>query len=242
MTTGKRQNRIIISATCFADADAAIVIATNLAKKVKGDLLGLLVEEESILRHADLPFSKVIAFQSGTLQKVTPEAMAAAFRSDARFFKTILEKMAMDACVNWSFESRRGQMMSLVHGMESKGDLILLGHQQTAMSEGEIVYLNFSDGDDSSFEELASQIALEMNIPFQVISPLKTDDQTAASSRNLPSPDKSGTPTARHENQVLEFLRSKSLKAVFVALCEQDLDIQKILEAARCPVIYLVQG
>ncbi len=235
MTTGKRQSRVIISATCFADADAAIAMATNLAQKVKGDLLGLLVEEESILRHADLPFSKVVAFQSGTPQQVTAKAMAAAFRSDARIFKTNLAKTAMDASLNWSFESRRGRMMSLVHSVAAKGDLVLLGHQQAPVLNSEIVYLNFAGGGEGNFEELANRIAVEMEIPLQVISPVKTGDRQ--------SPETDGTITARHLDQVLEFLRSKSLKAVFVAMRpEQDLDIHKILEAARCPVVYLVQG
>ena len=133
--------------------------------------------------------------------------------------------------------------MSLVHTVAVKGDLILLGHQQIPMLNGEIVYLNFADGDDSRFEELANQIALEMDAPLQVVSPFKTEDGTTASSRDRQSTKTDTTITRHHEEQVLEFLRSKSLKAVFVAVGpEQDLDIHKILEAARCPVIYLVQG
>jgi hypothetical protein len=232
LNTGKRQSKVIISATCFADADAAIVMAISLAQKVKGDLFGLLVEDESILRYADLPFAKVVAFQSGTPQQVTPEAMASAFRSDARTFKAILAKSAMDASINWSFESKRGQMMSLLHSMASKGDLILLGHQQSPMLSGEIIYLDYSDANDSNFRKLANQIADEMNVPFQVIS----SGNTQASAGEYIT-------THHSEDQVLELLHNKSLNAVFIAASEkEDPDIYKILEAARCPIIYLVKG
>jgi hypothetical protein len=243
LNTGKRQSRVIISATCFADADAAIVLAISLAQKVKGDLYGLLVEDESILRYADLPFAKVIAFQSGTPQQVTPEAMASAFRSDARIFKAILAKSAMDASINWSFESKRGRMMPLLHSVASKGDLILLGHQQSPMLNGEIVYLDYSDADDSNFRKLANQIAREMNVPLQVISSIKCENKTSFSSGNRQASGRENTTTYHSEDQVLELLHNKSLKAAFIAVSEKnDLDIYKILEAARCPIIYLVKG
>lgn len=231
MNSGKSQSKVIISATCFADADAAIKMATKLAKKINRDLHGLLIEDESILRYADLPFAKVIAFQSGMPQQVTPEAMASAFRSDAKLFKTILAKTAVKASVNWSFESKRGQMMPLLHSITSKGDLILFGYQQSQMLSGRILYLNFSNTDNSEYRELASQIASEMNMPFEFIS-----------FRNSLKPDANSTTTVENEDQVLELLHKTNLRAVFVAADdEHNFDINKFLEAARCPIIYLVQ-
>lgn len=232
MNTVKRQSRVIISATCFADADAAIVMAINLARKVKGDLFGLLVEDESILSYADMPFAKVVAFQSGAPQLVTLEAMTSAFRSDARTFETILAKSAMEASINWSFESKRGRMMPLLNSVAAKGDLILLGHQQSPMSGGEIIYMDYGSAKNSSFRKLANQIADEMNVPFQVISlpgkQLQEEEKIAA---------------YQSENRILKRLQNKSLNAVFIEADEaNNLDIYKIQEAARCPVIYLVNG
>jgi hypothetical protein len=242
VSTVRGQSRVIISATCFADADAAIAMATILARKVKGNLLGLLVEDESILRYADLPFAKVIAFQPGTPQPVTSKTMAAAFQRDAKVFKAILEKTATDASVNWSFESKRGRMMPLLHSVASKGDFILLGHQRSPISSGEIIYLNYADAEKSDFQELAIQVAREMDIPIQVISPLGEDNSTVGTFRNTKEGGSEATFSARREDQLLDYLGNKSLRAVFVAAApDQELDIHNILEAARCPVVYLVQ-
>ncbi|MCP4181997.1 MAG: hypothetical protein GY761_01555 [Hyphomicrobiales bacterium] len=242
MNTGKHQSKVIISATCFADADAAIAMATSLAQKVKGVVHGLLVEDESILRHANLPLAKAVAFQSGIPRRVTPKAMASAFRRDARMFKTILAKTANEASINWSFESKPGQLMPLLHSVSSKGDLVLLGHQRTPMTSDEIVYLNYGDSGDGSFLELANQVAREMNVPFQVISFMKSESKTSFSSGTGSASGRDNITTHHSVNQVLELLYKKSLKAAFIVVGEDNnLDIYEILEAARCPIVYLVQ-
>ena len=107
MNSIDQQNRIIISATCFADAGASMGIAAVIAQIVKSDLLGLLVEEESILRFADLPSASVVALESRTQQRVTPSAMDKAYQRDAIAFKIILAKVAKDASINWSFQQTR---------------------------------------------------------------------------------------------------------------------------------------
>jgi hypothetical protein len=169
--------------------------------------------------------------------------MASAFRSDARIFKAILAKSAMDASIKWSFESKRGRMMPILHSLASKGDLILLGYQQSSILSGEIVYLNNADADDSNFRELASQIAHEMNVPFQVISSKKSESRTTTSPDSRQYPVSDNITTNQSEDQVLELLHKKSLKAAFIAIgAEQEFYIDKILEAARCPIICLVQG
>ncbi len=242
MNTGKHQSKVIISATCFADADAAIVMATSLAQKVKGAVHGLLVEDESILQYANLPLANAVAFQSGIPRRVTPEAMAAAFRSDARIFKTILAKTASEASINWSFESKPGRLMPLLHSVSTKGDLVLLGHQRTPMMSDEIVYLNYGDSGDGNFLELANQVAREMNVPFQVISTMKSENKASISSGNRQTSGRDNITNDQSEDQVLELLQNKSLKAAFIMAGEDnELDIYEILEAARCPIIYLVQ-
>ena len=232
MNTGKRQSRVIISATCFADADGAIAMATILAQKLNSDVYGLLVEDEAILQYANQPVANAVAFQSGIRQQVTPEAMAFAFRSDARIFKAILAKAAREASINWSFESKRGRLMPLLHSLSSKGDMVLLGYQRTPMISDEIIFLNYGNSGDSNFLELANQIAQESKVPFQAIS-----------SGKMQASERDNATINHSEDQVLELLHSKSLRAVFVAVsAEQDFDADKILEAARCPIIYLVQS
>ena len=239
MNSIDQQNRIIISATCFADAGASMGIAAVIAQIVKSDLLGLLVEDESILRFADLPSASVVALESRTQQRVTPSAMDKAYQRDAIAFKIILAKVAKDASINWSFQHKRGQSMPLVKSLALKGDLILLGHQLARNARGEIVCLSYDEDNQKGLQKLAVKVAHQLQSPFHSITAMKsakTKRSIAAGMKehgSLPSGD------YFHEDEVLDYLGKTSLKAVFLsASVNQKIDINKIFEAARCPIIF----
>jgi len=218
------RRRVIIGATCFADADTAISMAANLAKIVEAEILGLLVEDESILTYADLPFAKTLTYQRGAVQPVTRKAMDSAFQRDARTFERRLASAADQTEVNWSFEHKRGQMMSLIQSEASAGDFIFLGYQQTGIARGEIVFIDFIGNDDAlHLLDLSKIIANEMKLGLQTI--------------NLTNNEK-----LDQETGVLDYLRKTSPAAVIVAIDNQhNLDLLDILETARCPVILYKQ-
>ena len=164
------KRRVIIGATCFADADAAIAMAASLAKMVEGEILGLLVEDDSILSYADLPFAKTLTFQQGTLQPVTRKTMDSAFLRDARVFERRLANAASQTAVNWSFEHKRGQMMPLLQSAASAGDFIFLGYQQTGIVRGEIIFIDFVGDDASDLLDLSKAIASEMGLGLHTVS------------------------------------------------------------------------
>ena len=217
------RRRVIIGATCFADADAAIGMAASLAKIVEGEVLGVLVEDDSILTYADLPFAKTVTFQQGVLQPVTRKTMDSAFQRDARVFERRLASAASQTAVKWSFERKRGQMMPLLQSTATAGDFIFLGYQQTGISRGEIVFIDFVGDEASHLLGLSKAIASEMGLGLQTV--------------NLSEHEKLGPETG-----VLDYLRKTSPAAVIIAFDNRhNLDLLDILETARCPVILCMQ-
>jgi len=239
LNSTNQQNRIIISATCFADADASMGIAEVIAQIVKSDVLGLLVEEESILRFADLPSATVVALQSRTRQPVTPDAMGKAYQRDANAFKTILARTAKNASINWSFHHKCGQLIPLIKSVALKGDLILLGHQLTRMSSGEIVCLCYDEDNEKGLRNLAVKVARQLRSPIHSIIAMKSAKSRRPISAGMQEYGSQTSSNYFHEDEVLDYLGKASLKAVFVSAGpNQKIDINKIFEAARCPIIF----
>ncbi len=249
MNTPNRRRRVIVSATCFADADAAIKIAARLARKIQGDVLGLLIEDEAISRYAELPFAKTLAFQPATQQPVTSRAMRIAFERDAQRFKTILAKAARNASIEWSFESKRGKTIPLLHSTASKGDFILLGYQQMRASQGEIICLIDAGGNDASLLNIGKTLAQEMNIPLHQITLINHGKETPdkSSGRQLAHAhlisDQSTTISTLNRDELLEYLRKSSPTAVFATAHIDNGDyLSTIQEAARCSVVLSIQN
>lgn len=222
----QKHRRIIVGATCFADADAAIEMAANLARMVKGEVLGLLVEDDSILDYADLPFAKILTFQHGKVQPVTRKTMDSAFQRDARNFERRLANAAEQIAVKWSFERKRGQMMPLLHSAASAGDFIFLGYKKTGLPRGEIVYIDFVGKASDPVLDLSKAISGEMRLGLKTINLSEIESQNNGNITNT-----------------LNYLRKTSPTAVIVVTDNRhNLDLLDILETARCPVILSVQN
>ncbi len=229
-------NRVIIGATCFADADGAIAMAAILARKLEGEILGLLIEDDAILRIAYLPSAKTLAFKGGSVQSITPEAMESAFQRDAKDFQRRLTRAAGQMAVNWSFERKRGQMMSLLQSVASTGDVVFLGHQRTSFSKGEIIFIDDTHGEKTHLLDMGMEISREMDLSLQRINLSKSDEPLTKPETGLLS-----TVSVSSKDEMLEYLHKTNPSAVFVALkTGHNFDLHEILEAARCPVILAI--
>lgn len=233
VTSKRHHNRVIIGATCFADADGAITMAAILARKLQGEILGLLVEDDAILRYANFPTATTMTFKSGLAQSVTPEIMAKAFQRDANIFERELTKAAKQVAVRSSFEHQRGQLMPLLQSIASTGDIIFLGYQRTSVAKGKIIFINETPENESPLLELGMEIAHEMHLTLQTINLVKTTQPAPKSDINPNS-----TVAVHDKSDLLEYLHKENPTAVIIAPTpENSLDLYKILGAARCPLI-----
>jgi len=232
------RKRVIVGATCFADADAAIEMAAKLARKVEADVLGLLVEDDAIVRYARSPSAKTLTFQRGSRQHVTPKTMGRAFQRDARVFEHRLSSAARQAAVRWSFERQRGHIIPLLHSVAVAGDFIFLGYQKTPLARGQIVFIDHGGKGEGQLFNLSKEIAQEMGLALQTIHLSKSEKPPSRADSDLFSMALNAS-----EQEMLDYLRTASPTAVIVAISPQHhFDLDEMLKAARCSVILAVQA
>jgi len=223
----RRPTRVILGATCYADAEAGIAVAVGLARVLSGELQGLLVEEESIVAYAGLPFARVIGPGGRAEGGLSAERMRAAFRRDARAFERRLAEAAGAAALGWSFAARPGRLATVLGEIAGAGDFILLGHRAARPSEGEVVFLPAPDG-DPALGALAERLAGALGRPLRVLA------GTAGAAAPV------GAALERLPTRAAVMVRLARLSPAAV-LAEAGAvapgDVTDLAETARCPVI-----
>jgi nucleotide-binding universal stress UspA family protein len=106
---------------------AAIEAAVRLAVQLEAELEGLYVEDEDLLRGAELPITRMVGSYSGQVRLVEKDDMEQQLRVQARRARETLERIARRSRVRWSFRVSRGAVSSEVVAAAAGVDLISLG-------------------------------------------------------------------------------------------------------------------
>ncbi|PCI05060.1 MAG: hypothetical protein COB78_00060 [Hyphomicrobiales bacterium] len=231
--------RIIIGATCFIDANAAIPIAVQLASQSNGEIEGLLVEDEAILDYAASPSARVVNLKGSSIERVTQGKMLDAFRRDASAFKKMLSASAGDAFVTWTFQSWRGQFTSLIDRTTNAGDMVLFGYSRAKLSPGEIIVVCDDVTAPEALINVAVKIAAERRLPLVILLP-PSINETVAKYLNRMNMDQSHISIVSGADEVLEYLSKRSPIAVLLSKSRLlDMGLRILMDAARCPVIVM---
>ncbi len=83
--------------------------AVNVAVALHADLQGLYVEDDSLLRLAELPFVHEITTGSATVRPIDAQSMQRAMRHRADLARRVLEKRAESARIRCSFSVTHGR-------------------------------------------------------------------------------------------------------------------------------------
>lgn len=86
-----------------------IDLAVEIAASVQTRLHGLFIEDENLLRIADLPCTREITFLTAQERPTDVQQMQRSLRSMAEQFRKYLEQAANASQVIWSFDTVRGQ-------------------------------------------------------------------------------------------------------------------------------------
>jgi hypothetical protein len=104
-----------------ATIDAAALVAAHLGR----DLNVLFVEDEDLLRLAQLPAPAWIA-HTGTVHDLDVEIMERALRAAAARLRDDLALLAQQRKLRWRFGVRRGQLLGELSGVGSDDDLFVI--------------------------------------------------------------------------------------------------------------------
>lgn len=232
--------RIIIGATCFIDANAAMSIAVQLASHTNGEIEGLLVEDEAILDYAASPSARVVNLKGSSIESVTQGKMLDAFRRDASAFKNLLSTMANSASVTWTFQSWRGQFMSLVDRTTNAGDMVLFGYSRAKLSPGEIIVVCDDVAPSKALIDTAIKIAKDRRLPLFLLVPSGIEE-TMREYLNQGNADQFHIVVVSETGEVLEYLSKRSPTVVLLAKSKLlDMGFRVLMDTARCPVVVMI--
>lgn len=125
------QNTIQRVIVAFDDAQrsrATLETAAQLAAQLQAELQGLFVEDENLLRLANLPFACEIGGTTAALRPLTPQAIERTFRAKADEAKRSLIATAQRVQVQWSFQIRRSQLPQTTLAAAEDADVTVVCH------------------------------------------------------------------------------------------------------------------
>ncbi len=226
--------RILIGAGSFADARAALRLAERLAGDLAAELGGMLVEEAILYEIADLPKPRVIT-SSGTMIVAPSRArLRTLVEGDARAFRETLSALARSR--KWSFERRRGELISGLCQAARGWDLLLLGHRETQRLPGRVVLIAPPEGAGEAAAGLAGDLA----------AALRTDVVALRLGPEQPGGTAQGSEHLGGEDALLARIGRIHAAAVVLDLSAGPLrtydQLRRLHAAARCPLVVLGAG
>ncbi|MFZ2467872.1 MAG: hypothetical protein WAW54_05710, partial [Parvibaculum sedimenti] len=137
--TQKTQSRIVVGLDTNTAAREALSLAARLAASVDARLKGVFVEDENLLSLCGLPFAREISF-SGEVRQIDHERMLRAIRAQAETARRVLQRIASETHVDWSFDIARGRpLASLAASVTSEDTLVIRSPEGTAREVGRAV-------------------------------------------------------------------------------------------------------
>lgn len=221
MTADKKTRRLLLGATCYADARESIDIAALLARKLNLDISAYLLEDEATLLASDLPHAKVTN-PSGTTLPVSASEMRDAFHRDAQAFQQALSIKAKRSRLDWTFTQIAGTFESVLDEEGGRKSLSLFGynrlHQPPSGTKSLIVVAFEGKELDPSVDQLALALAEETGGQIETIALDVQFDQS----------------------QLIAFLQGQNLAALIISdPLVRKIGVDTVINAGRCPVVII---
>ncbi|MGO4916330.1 hypothetical protein [Pseudogemmobacter sp. W21_MBD1_M6] len=247
--TAPAHHRIVIGASCYADAMRAIPLAAILASWAKSDLRGVLVEDTQTLVIAELPFSRGVTAAGTRVASVTRQQIELSLSGDARAFQTDLARRAKEGLRDWTFETLHGEVMAQTLAAADQGDIVLIGHRRLHEHIGPIAWLCDPDQTTRRSFDIAAALARNLQTPlavYVVAPPQGAPDQAMATVETLVRRAGLRGSTVRAfgtTSDLLAALNRSNCSAVVVDLAAGPLrsaaDLAALRDNARCSLVIL---
>ena len=103
---------ILVALDTSAPSQAALESAASLAERLNADLEGIYVQDQDLLRLAQLPVGREVGLASARRRDLDPQGMERAWRVQAAHAKTALERVAKRHHLHSSFRIARGNVVA----------------------------------------------------------------------------------------------------------------------------------
>ena len=228
--------RILIGAASFADAKAAFQLVEGLTKELATELGGLLVEETILTEIVDLPKQRVITSTGSMIVAPSRKQIKKLAEWDAKAFRETLSKLADDR--RWSFERRRGELVSGLCEVAKGRDLLLFGYRPAHGLTGRVVLVAPDMESAPDAVHLASELARALGAGSVALTMNPAGLETAAIELKQERFDS--------EQALLERIARSHASVVVMDMTVGPLrsfdQLRQLLASARCPVVVLGAG
>jgi nucleotide-binding universal stress UspA family protein len=119
--------RILVALDASPHSMAALEAAAELAAALRADLLGLFVEDVTLLHLADSPYAREILYPAATEAPLNRASMESKLRAQSEQVREALAAAAEHSRIQWSFRVVRGEVTAEVLAAASEFDLLAMG-------------------------------------------------------------------------------------------------------------------
>jgi nucleotide-binding universal stress UspA family protein len=128
--------RILVALDVSPHSLAALEAAVELAASLHAELVGLFVEDESLLRMIGLPYTREYGVYSARSREIDLAELEQQLRARAGQARRALTAAAQRRQVQWSFRVRRGAVTQHLLAAAGEADLIALGRAGWSLPGG----------------------------------------------------------------------------------------------------------
>jgi nucleotide-binding universal stress UspA family protein len=126
-TTAFAIRRILVALDASPHSLAALDMAVDLAAKMEAELAGLFVEDVELLRMAESPSAREIAYTTASEIPLNRSIMERKLRAQSEQIRNAVAAAAQRAQVRWSFQTVRGQVTSALRAAAAEDDIVAVG-------------------------------------------------------------------------------------------------------------------
>lgn len=122
-----RVRRVVLALEPDGHAGSAVAMALALARHFAADLLGLMIEDEALLRAAALPFATEVSREGGVERRLDTAAVERRFRRAARHLHEALLSQTPAGDSTTQVRSVRGRLPRLLQDYGAAADILIVG-------------------------------------------------------------------------------------------------------------------
>ncbi len=128
-------HRVLVALDASPHSRAALKAAAELAADLQAELLGMFIEDINLLRLAQLPCAREVAYATRGIRAVDSQRLENTLRMQAAQLEHMLATVAQGRNVPWSFRVSRGHVAKELLAAAEEGDVLVLGRVGTSVMQ-----------------------------------------------------------------------------------------------------------
>jgi hypothetical protein len=131
-TEDQKIRRVVAALDVAATPAEVLEAAAGLATALHAELVGLFVEDQRLLRVAELPFAQELSLTTARAQRLVVEDVERALRRQAERMRRVIGDLAQPLGLAWTLEVVRGDSLQAALAYAGADDLLVIGRARYA--------------------------------------------------------------------------------------------------------------